>query len=159
MLIGSSRVKAHKPCIDHNIKSITKVISSKLKDYAEKKDIFTDNNSNRGLDNLASIVRSAMALDLVLWKQKACFYFHTWYPQYSQVGARNSPEYFQAAWMTSDMGDRHDDLLMTGNGGGPHIVQLIVTPALIKCGTSEGDKYDQEVVLCKAVVDCRVGFK
>ena len=36
------------------------------------------------------------------------------------------------------------------------IAGVFCAPALIKYGTSKGDHYNQEVVICKAVVDCMV---
>lgn len=116
-LASSPKLRAHQPCIDHKIKLITKNISSNLKDYTDNKDIFGDNENNKGSDNLASIMRTAVALDLLLWQQKAFFSFRVCYPEDLQGSTRGQSLRFNVDWMTSDLTDRHDDCLMRTEQG------------------------------------------
>ncbi|KAF4634500.1 hypothetical protein G7Y89_g3598 [Cudoniella acicularis] len=135
----------HPECIEKNIQTITNKMASQLKGYTDEKDIFGDNERNKGAFILASIVRAAVDLDRHIWQQKANFQWH---------GAETTAQLegrarFDPAWMEPVSITREEDLVRARA-----TARLFCAPALIKCGTSEGDNYDQELVICRAVVDC-----
>lgn len=140
-------------CIKLRKAAITKRISSELKSelkrYTDKKDIFDDHEHNKESDNLAAIISSAVALDLTLWQQKALFTFGR---PYLQFQARDKLPIFNSSWMTADLPEADEDILMAERPK----VKLLCVPALHKVGTSEGDNYNDGVVICKAVVDCLI---
>lgn len=140
--------KLHRDCIELRIAAITKKISSVLKPYSEKKDIFGDNENNKKANNLASIVRSAVALDLTFWQQKAVFLFDHTYERFQS----GKPPVFDPRGMTTDLTSEQEEMLKQKKV----TVNLVSAPALHKIGTSAGDNYDDAVVLCKGVVDCLV---
>ncbi|PVH75765.1 hypothetical protein DL98DRAFT_643617 [Cadophora sp. DSE1049] len=134
----------HEACIDRNVAAITKKISSVLKDYSSEKNAFGDNEFNGGKNNLATIVRSAVALDLLLWQQKAYFPFRIYYPNSQALHP------FSSFWMTADLSEGNDRLLEERRC----IANLFSAPALYKDGTSDGENYGESIVLCKACVHC-----
>lgn len=134
----------HPKCVDASIAAITKKISSALKDYSTEKNAFGDNEINGGNNNLAAIVRSAVAFDLLLWQQKAYFPLRRYYP------ALQASNPFDSYWMTADMSESNDRLLEERRCH----VNLFSAPALYKHGSSDGENYDEGIVLCKAVVHC-----
>jgi hypothetical protein len=122
-----------------------------LKHLTENKDIFIDSDGN-DLDrknDLATIVRFAVKLDAMLWKQKAWFEFIPGYPKWPYW---DSTVCFNSEWMDSDFNDAEKDINLAT---GPRIaVNLFVAPGLIKLGTTEGKSYELVSHVCKAKVEC-----
>lgn len=141
----------HQECVKQNAVAMTKLISSKLKNYTSKKDGLGNGQPSRATENLTAIVRSAIAFDQALWQQKASFHFRTSYSTMSKGGAKTYK--FDPYWMISGLSEAHDAVLI-GQG---NTVKLFSVPALLKQGTSEGENYSHDVVLCKAHVDCLIG--
>ena len=137
----------HQACLKQNVIAVTNEISLKLKDYTSKKDSAGNGQPSRAAENLASIVRAAIAFDHLLWQQKACFNFRGC----ASVLKTGGKVYkFDAHWMTSGVLETHAVVLVARE----NTVRLFSVPALYKKGTSEGDNYSNNVVLCKAHVDC-----
>jgi hypothetical protein len=142
---------AHADCVAKSVNLITKWMRDSLKNLTESKDIFIDSDSN-DLDrknDLATIVRSAVKLDAMLWKQKAWFEFIPGYPKRRFWDAIVC---FDSKWMDSDFNDAEKDI---DPSTGPKIaVNLIVAPGLEKTGTTEGKSYELVSYVCKAKVEC-----
>ena len=139
----------HPDCVDQNTDTVTDDILLKLKDCISKKYGAGNGQPSSEFEELKEIVRNAIAFDHVLWKQKARFKF-LGYEALLKSG-RNAYK-FDANWMTSDVLDAQDEVLVAGE----NTVRLFIVPALCKWGTSEGDDYSKDVVLYKARVDCLV---
>ena len=123
-------------------------MSSDLKSYTEKKHIFGDNETNKGMENLAAIVRAAVTFDLLLYQQKAEFTFSRIVPK---AGVKLHE--FNSAWMAGDNYSEEEEQILMRKG---FTAKLFCAPALYKYGTSEGESYGESVLICKAVVDCLV---
>jgi hypothetical protein len=136
--------RRHLDCIDGRVDSITTKMSSDLRGYTDKKDVFDDGEHKRASNNLASIVRAAVDLDHLLWKQKARFEFY--YPRFEDQG---TPK-FDSSWMTPDDPEANEEMLERKGSK----AQLFCAPALLKRGTSEGDSFELCIVIREAVVNC-----
>ena len=120
-------------------------MKSDLKNYTEEKHIFGDNENNKGTNNLAAIVRAAVAFDLLLFQQKAGFDFTEISPE---VGGKFQ---FTSEWMAGDNNSEGEEQNLMRKG---ITAKLFCAPALYKYGTSEGENYGESLLICKAVVDC-----
>ncbi|KAH8672885.1 hypothetical protein BGZ60DRAFT_514467 [Tricladium varicosporioides] len=138
----------HKTCISNRILKITKKIESVLRAYTEERDIFFENEFNKGANILLSnIVRAAVDLDRVLWQQKAYFRFRT-------CNTETISEVFQSTWMTGYESKEEDERGFMRQGIAP---SLCCCPALVKTGNSEGTSFENTAFICKAIVDCSFG--
>jgi hypothetical protein len=135
----------HLDCIDRRVDSITTKISSDLRGYIDKKDVLGNSEHKRVSNDLASIVRAAVDLDHLLWKQKAKFEFY--YPRFEVQGTSLK---FTSSWMTPDDPEANEEMLVRKG----YKAQLFCAPALFKYGTSEGDNFEQRFVIREAVVNC-----
>jgi hypothetical protein len=144
-VIGNSPER-HQDCINRNIDAITRKMKLNLKNYTEEKHIFGDHETNKRTDNLAAIVRTAVAFDLLLFQQKAGFDFSKIPPE---VGGKLFQ--FSSEWMAGDNISEGEEQNLMRKG---ITAKLFCAPALYKFGTSEGENYGESVVICKAVVDC-----
>ncbi|CAG8977828.1 hypothetical protein HYALB_00008994 [Hymenoscyphus albidus] len=134
----------HKPCVERRIKEIRKKISTDLKTCTDDKNIFGDNEHNKGVDNLQSIVKAAVNLDQFLWQQKAKFQIQ-WPPRKNR-----NPLSFDSLWMTGYETTKSDEERLMRERVVPN---MYCVPALLECGTSEGNNYKEGVVISKALVD------
>jgi hypothetical protein len=146
-MIASSN-QLHAECVARSVNAITKRMESDLKSYTDRKEIFGERDKNGG-EYLASIVRSAMDFDCLIYQQKAKFVFDR------ELGASHNR-------MKST---RFDPILMHGDYTEPQIevlvqkkpfVKLLCAPALIKYGTSAGENYEKGSLISRAEVDCLV---
>lgn len=136
--------KEHPKCIETSLKSIRKEIATHIKSYATSGAIFS--NKEGGKDNLQTIIETAVALDLHLWQQKANFEFLHWSPHPSRQ--RDDPT-FHPGWMKIDRVVVPEETLQRKKTR----VHLFCAPALEKQGSTDGNNYDEKVIICKAVVD------
>ena len=120
-----------------------------LKTFTEKKHLF--NSSDRygvsEANNLATIVRNAVKLDLMLWQQKAQFKFRYDFPTETKPVLKLDPEY-----MDCDFSDADREHITQFK---PEVtVDLLTAPALQKFGTTEGRSYELMHYICRAEVEC-----
>lgn len=129
----------------NTINKIVKKIAYPLKRlYGGKEHVFEENDSNKGRDdNLAAIVRSAAALDRVFWQQRAKFEFSR-----VRVGGRDTKLQFDKSMTTQHSVEEEENMYQERVA-----VDMIIAPALQRLGTSEGEEFDREFLLCKAVVN------
>jgi hypothetical protein len=143
----ATSTELHRECISDKINSIAKKISSDLRSYTDRKDIFGENESNTGMDNLVRIVQAAVNFDVLLWQQKAKFVFS---PQYPKPGIQAKEYKFDLVSMKGEYTEAQATTLMREG----FVVKLFCAPAFLKFGTSEGDNYEKYIFISKAEVDC-----
>jgi hypothetical protein len=136
----------HQECVSTRITTITKRIASNLKTYYTiSKSVIGDKEGGKG--DLFSIVKAAVALDLLFWQQKARFEFQASYPT---LGNEERAVTFDPSWMKVDLVEVSEEKLWRKQAA----VSIFCAPALYKYGTTDGNDYGNYSVICKAVVDC-----
>ena len=101
------------------------------------------------MDNLVIIIQAAVNFDLLLWQQKAKFVFT---PHYPEPDAQVKQYKFKSIWMKGEYTEAQATALMREG----FFVKLFYAPALLKFGTSEGNDYENSILISKAEVDCLV---
>ncbi|RDW67508.1 hypothetical protein BP6252_08904 [Coleophoma cylindrospora] len=159
--------RAHTKCIEKAINRIGEIIAKPLRRFEnghskkaspERGHIFKDDKINDGKNNLAAIMREAVALGRMLSQQIAYYRFE---PRPSDAGCdQRRPLHFRPAYMDgSFQNESQETLFHASKPDIAHdniIVSLIRAPALFKYGTPEGTNYREGTVICKAEVDCTV---
>ena len=123
---SSARVteESKRKSVDHLVNTITAPLK-----LDARKDI---------ADGIDQIVEAAIRLDAELCKQKAYFAF--------RYGARRfTPSHMERV----DSSEEDPQANYSGIG-----VKIVLEPALVKYGTSEGRSFDQNTVIAKAQVEC-----
>ena len=140
---------SHRECVLKQIETITTKTKATLQPLTERKNVFFEGRHTVGATTLATIVLSAVQLDLLLWQQKANFHFRR---TYTNSKSQAATVVFDPEIMEGDFSQTDEN--MAGTARGDVNVNLIIAPALEKFGTSEGSKYELNTIINKAVVGC-----
>jgi hypothetical protein len=116
------------------------MMKPQLKPYTDQRGVFGIRNQDPRKSTLLNIVRRAIDLDLLFWKQKAFFKFEV------DAISLSRPLPFDPAWMEADDLEAKEDFLVQRRAP----VTLFCAPALVRCGTPEADSFDKRVVICEA---------